>query len=109
MSSWIGYDDPYPMYSTWNKQNMIYWAYMTNYVFQRSPEVFGVNERFELDSSVKKETVSEFSGQKVSSSVKIDNFTVDMTGAKTTTSLYATGDPKFSEFRFGIGGSDANY
>ena len=32
-----------------------------------------------------------------------------MTGAKTTTSLYATGDPKFSEFRFGIGGSDANY
>ncbi|MGX4685994.1 transglycosylase domain-containing protein [Vagococcus sp. JNUCC 83] len=108
MSSWIGYDDNTKMNSTWNKQNMVYWSYMTNYVYQRNPDIFKANEKFTLDSSVKKEKVVEFTGEKVGT-VKVDNQQINLKGAKEVDSLYATDGAKDSTFKFGIGGTDANY
>lgn len=109
MSSWIGYDDNTLMYDTWNKQNMVFWAYMTNYVYQRSPEIFGVQEKFNLEPSVKKVKVSEFTGQK-EGPVKIENGgTVNLRGTKTITNLYSGDFAKDSTFRFGIGGTDSQY
>lgn len=109
MSSWIGYDDNTEMYDTWNKQNMVYWSYMTNYVYQRSPEIFGENEKFTIDPSVKKVKVSEFTGQK-EGPVKVDGgSTVNLRGSKTVTSLYSGDYAKDSTFRFGIGGTDSQY
>lgn len=108
MSSWIGYDTPASMYSTWNVQNMIYWAYMTNYVYQRSPDIFGANEKFQLDPSVMHQKVTEFTGQKPGTVVGPNNVTYDLTGAKTITSLYATDGAPISTYDFGIGGTPAN-
>lgn len=108
MSSWIGYDDNTQMSSTWNKQNMIYWSYMTNYVYQRNSDIFKVNEKFTLDPSVKKEKVVEFTGEKVAT-VKVDNQQINLKGAKEVESFYATDGPKDSTFKFGIGGTDDNY
>lgn len=109
MSSWIGYDDNTPMYQNWNKQNMIYWSYMTNYVYQRNPDIFDASSKFTLDSTVRKEKVSEFTGQK-EGTVRVDNsYNVYLKGSKTVTSLYADQGPSDSQFRFGIGGTDANY
>ena len=108
MSSWIGYDDNTKMYSTWNKQNMTYWAYMTSYVYQRNPDIFKVNDKFSLDPTVKKEKVVEFTGEK-SGIVKVGNTQINLKGAKEVESLYATDGAKDSTFKFGIGGTDANY
>src|SRR5699024_66534 len=30
ISSWIGYDDNTPMYSSWGQNNMQFWAYLSN-------------------------------------------------------------------------------
>lgn len=110
MSSWIGYDDNTLMYDTWNKKNMEYWALMTAYVYERNPDIFAANEKFKLDNSVKKETVSAFTGEKLDT-LRVDGMgTIDMKGSKTVTSLYSAGnEAKDTQFRFGIGGTDDNY
>lgn len=109
MSNWIGYDDNTQMYDTWNKQNMIFWAYVTNYVYQRNPDIFGVNEKFSLDSSVNKQKVVDFTGQK-EGSFNTEGYNMNTRGSKTKTSLYSAGNnAPDSSFRFGIGGSDDNY
>ncbi len=108
LSSWIGYDEPTEMYKTWNKQNMIYWADVANYVYQRHPDIFGVDQKFSLDSSVKKEKVAEFTGEKPGI-VQVNGRRIDLKGSKETTNLYATDEVPYSQFRFGIGGTDSNY
>ena len=109
MSSWIGYDDPTPMYDNWNKQNMYYWAYVTNYVYQQNPDIFGVNERFELDPTVSHQQVVDFTGEKPAS-FNTDGYNMSLTHEKTKTSLYSNGNAApDSKFRFGIGGTDENY
>lgn len=109
MSSWIGYDKPTTMNDTWNKQNMVYWSYVTNYVYQQNPDIFDINQKFSLDSSVKKEKVVEFTGQK-EASFNTEGYNMNLRGWKTKTSLYSDGSkPKDSSFRFGIGGTDDNY
>ncbi|MGY3766573.1 transglycosylase domain-containing protein [Vagococcus vulneris] len=110
MSSWIGYDDNTLMYDTWNKKNMEYWALMTAYVYQRNPEIFGTNDKFSLDPSVKKEKVASFTGQKPDTIRINDLGTFNLKDSKQIDSLYsANNGPKDSEFRFGIGGTDDNY
>ncbi|MFC6346306.1 transglycosylase domain-containing protein [Vagococcus carniphilus] len=109
MSNWIGYDDNTLMYDTWNKQNMIFWANVTNYVYQRNPDIFGVNEKFSLDSGVNKQKVVEFTGEK-ESSFNTEGYSMNLRGSKTETSLYSAGNnAPDSSFRFGIGGTDDNY
>ena len=109
MSSWIGYDESYSMPDSWNKQNMYYWAYVTNYVYQSHPEIFGVNERFTLDPTVYHQQVVEFTGEKPGN-FNTDGYDMNMSHAKTKTSLFSegTGAPD-AQFRFGIGGTDENY
>lgn len=110
MSSWIGYDDmKISMPDSWNKQNMYYWAYVTNYVYQSHPEIFGVNEKFTLDPTVHRQQVVEFTGEKPGS-FNTDGYDMNMSHAKTKTSLYSEGSgAPDARFKFGIGGTDENY
>ncbi len=109
MSNWIGYDDNTLMYDNWNKQNMIFWANVTNYVYQRNPDIFGVNDKFTLDSNVNKQKVVEFTGEK-EGSFNSNGYNINLKGSKTKTSLYSEGNgAPDSAFRFGVGGTDDNY
>lgn len=109
MSSWIGYDDGTILSTSAGHSNMVYWAYVTNYVYQRAPEIFGVDQRFELDESVIKSTVSTFTGERPGKVQMPENYTKDLSGDKTTTSYYAVDGAPQSSYRFGIGGTDADY
>ena len=109
MSSWIGHDDDSSMPDSWNKQNMYYWAYMTNYVYQKNPDIFGVGERFTLDPTVNQQQVVDFTGEKPAS-FNTDGYNMTLTHEKTKTSLYSEGNgAPDSKFRFGIGGTDEDY
>lgn len=109
MSSWIGHDDPTSMPDSWNKQNMYYWAYMTNYVYQQNPDIFGVNEKFTLDPTVQRQEVVDFTGEKPAS-FNTNGYDMNLTHEKTKTSLYSEGSAApDSKFKFGIGGTEENY
>lgn len=107
LSSWIGYDDNTPMYSSWGKNNMQFWAYLANSAYQVNPDVFGIQNKFTLDSSVIKADVSSVTGQKLGVTT-INNTKIQVPGKKVT-SLYAKDGPTTTLFKFGIGGTDANY
>lgn len=106
-SSWIGYDDNTAMYPTWGLNNMQFWAYTINRAFQTQPSLFGIDEKFELDSSVIKSEVSDFSGEKMGNIV-VNNKTIKVPGNKVE-SLFAQSGASATQFKFGIGGTDANY
>ena len=109
LSSWIGYDDNTVMYDTWGQQNMTYWAYVANYVYQRNPDIFGVDQTFTLDPSVNQQQVAAFTGEKPGS-FNSDGYNMNTESFKKTTSYYSEGSwAPDSQFRFGIGGTDENY
>lgn len=109
MSSWIGYDDQTQMATSWNEQNMIYWAYITNYVYQQNPDIFGVYEKFTLDPTVQRQEVVDFTGEKPAS-FNTYGYDMNLTHEKTKTSLYSEGSAApDSKFKFGIGGTEENY
>lgn len=107
MSSWMGYDNNIPMYNSGGQQNMKFWAMITNAVYQSRPELFGVDEKFTLDPSVIKAEVSNFTGEKLGNAT-INNYNMQVPGTKVM-SYYAVNGPPASQFKFGIGGTDANY
>lgn len=105
-SSWIGYDDGTAMNYTNSLSNLKYWAYVMNRVHQVNATIFETEKKFQLDSSVKKVQVSDFTGE-----IK-KNFTYDgkdyATPGKEVTSLYAAGKAENSQYDFGIGGTSEN-
>lgn len=105
-SSWIGYDDGTAMKFSNSSNNLRYWAYVMNRVYQVNPTVFEADQKFQLDPSVKKITVSDFTGD-----IK-KNFSYNgkeyITPGNDVTSLYATGKPENSQYEFGIGGTSEN-
>lgn len=107
-SSWMGYDDNRSLYKEWDKRNKQLWADLANAAYQANPDLFGVNEKFTLDSSVIKKDVSSFTGQIPGGLVSVNNGKRSVPG-KTVTSLWATNGPANSTFRFGIGGTDNDY
>lgn len=106
-SSWIGYDDNTVMYQTWGSNNMQFWAYALNRAYQANPDLFGIEQRFELDNSVIKSEVSDFTGEKFGN-VTINGKTIKVPGKKIT-SYYAQSGAPASQFKFGIGGTDEQY
>lgn len=110
ISSWSGFKD----YKEENKNDEDagqrsgkYLAYLVNRIYMADPDVFKTDAKFKLDGSVKKASVSSFTGE-LPGQVTVNSATVNTPG-ETTTSYWAKGGPKQSSFRFGIGGTDENY
>ncbi|MGX7131519.1 transglycosylase domain-containing protein [Enterococcus songbeiensis] len=108
ISSWSGFDDN----TTKNDQDAgqrtgQYLANLVNRIYMASPDVFATEQTFTLDKSVKKATVSKFTGA-LPGTVTVNNRSVQ-TPKDTTTSYWATDNVPQSSFKFGIGGTDANY
>lgn len=108
ISSWSGYEDNRPTDSNAGSRTSAYLSNVVNRIYQTNPSVFGNNEKFTLAESVKKEKVSKFTGQKNQGSVKVGSSEIRNFG-EDTVSLWAKNGPVNTTFRFGIGGTDANY
>lgn len=107
LSSWIGYDDNTPMYDAWGKNNMKFWAYTAYSAYMTQPELFNVEEEFELLDTVIQSDVSNFTGEKMGTLV-IDNKSIKVPGTRVL-SYYAVDGAPASHYRFGIGGTDEDY
>lgn len=107
IGSWSGHDGSQSMDSSAGKRSASYLSNLIARIYLTNPDVFGTDQKFTLDDSVKKEKVSEFTGQ-LSGKVKVNNKTVT-TPSKEVTSLWATNEPDKSVFKFGIGGTTENY
>lgn len=108
LSSWSGVaDNTLKNDSDASKRTGQYMAYLANRIYMANPDVFGVEERFQLDSSVKGYDVATVTGTeagKVTVNKKQQTIPV-----ATTQSLYAKGKPAEASFNFGIGGTEENY
>lgn len=108
LSSWSGREDNKPSDAGSSERTALYMAYLTNAIYQANPEIIGADKRFKLDPSVKKYTVSTFTGTKIAETVDINNRTLKMPN-ETVTSYWAKNGPTNPTFKFGIGGTTANY
>lgn len=84
-----------------------YMAYLINRIYMANPEIFVTDQKFKLDDSVKQETVAKATGE-LPGSISYNGTTTQVPN-DTTTSLWAKNGPEKSNYRFGIGGTDANY
>jgi penicillin-binding protein len=108
ISSWSGRDDNKATDSSAGTRTAQYMAYLINRIYQSDQEVFGVNQKFELSSDVKKVKVSKTTGTLPGGTITVDNTKIT-NPSSTVTSYWAKGGPEDTSFTFGIGGSDANY
>lgn len=107
LSSWTGYDNNLPMSTNSGNQNSTYLANVANAIYAVRPDLFGNGEKFTLSNDVIKSTVSSFTGEKPGT-FTYNNSTYTTPG-QNTVSLYAKeGAPK-SQYKFGYGGTEANY
>lgn len=107
LGSWTGRDDNQPMDSNAGNRTATYMAYLAGRIYSVNPEVFGVNEEFKLSDDVMKEKVSTFTGLKPGK-VSHDGTTYQVPSGETE-SLWAKDGPGNNTYKFGIGGTDANY
>ncbi|MGM0237763.1 transglycosylase domain-containing protein [Enterococcus sp. AZ103] len=107
LGSWTGKDDNSAMADGTGNRTATYMAYLANQIYSVAPSLFDPKEKFELDDSVKKEKVSEFTGLK-EGKVAFEGKNISVPGGDTT-SLWATGGPADNTYKFGIGGTNANY
>lgn len=108
LSNWIGYSEgQIPMDASYGKNNMQLWAYIANAAYEANPGLFGITERFTLDPSVIRAEVSDFSGQKMGTAM-VEGSTWTVPGKKIE-SLWAKNGPSATQFRFGMGATDAQY
>lgn len=108
LSSWTGHDDGTPSDEGASLRQATYMANLANAIYLSSPGTINVAAKFSLDSSVKKETVNTFTGEKNARSITINGTTYALPSA-TTTSYWAKTGASDTQFKFGIGGTDSNY
>lgn len=108
LSSWSGREDSKPSDEGAGQRTATYMAYLANAIYQAKPEIMGAGQSFKLDPSVRQDTVSKFTGVKPGGTMTIDNITFN-SPSETVTSYWAKNGPADLSFRFGIGGTDANY
>lgn len=108
LSSWSGREDSQPTGSGSGGRTARYLSQLANAIYQADSEVLGVDKRFTLDSGVKKEKVSSFTGTKPGGKMTVNNTTFDAP-KDTVESYWAKNGPANVSFKFGIGGTDANY
>ncbi|NQL65659.1 penicillin-binding protein [Streptococcus suis] len=106
LGSWAGYDDNRSMsvYAGLNN-NSHYVAYLSNAIYQVAPELF--SGRFTLDDSVIASNVVTSTGQRPGS-VQVNGSTINVSGA-TTTSYWAKNGAPVTNYRFMVGGTEADY
>jgi penicillin-binding protein len=90
MGTWVGHDDNRQMGHQKNTYLISgdFVAHIANKVASDNPSLFGNGQKFQLDSSVKKEEVLKSTGTKAGK-IKVDGRTYDVNGEKTE-SLWAT-------------------
>ncbi|KAF1305512.1 transglycosylase [Enterococcus sp. CU12B] len=108
LSSWSGREDNKPTDQDAGRRTAQYMAYLANSIYQTKPDVIGVNDKFELDSNVNTYQVSKFTGTKPGGKVTVNNRSISVPN-ETVASYWAKGGPANASFKFGIGGTDANY
>lgn len=107
LSSWSGYDSGAAMSSASGDKNSTYLAYLANAIYAVAPETFAVEQRFTLSDDVIKSTVSSFTGEKAGH--LIYNGYTYTTPSETSVSYYAKYGAPQSQYKFGYGGTEANY
>lgn len=107
LGSWTGYDNPTAMSPNSGDQNSTYLANLANAVYSVRPDLFGNGEKFTLSNDVIKSTVSNFTGEKPGT-FTYNGGTYTAPGPNVVSFYAKDGAPK-SKYKFGFGGSDANY
>ena len=107
LGGWIGHDDNTSM-TTLNgyNNNAQYMANLVNAINAADPSVFGPGQKFTLDPSVIRSNVLTSTGQRPGN-VTVNGRSVSLSGA-TTTSYWAKNGAPTTQYRFAIGGSDAD-
>ncbi|MBO0421568.1 transglycosylase domain-containing protein [Enterococcus plantarum] len=107
LGSWTGYDNPTAMSPNSGDQNSAYLANLANAIYSVRPDLFGAGEKFTLSKDVIKSTVSSFTGEKPGT-FTYNGGTYTAPGPNVESFYAKDGAPK-SQYKFGYGGSDANY
>ncbi|MEI5992955.1 penicillin-binding protein 1B [Enterococcus sp. 4G2_DIV0659] len=107
LGSWTGYDIPTAMSPNSGDQNSTYLANLANAIYAVRPDLFGAGQKFELSKDVIKSTVSSFTGEKPGT-FTYNGGTYTAPGPNVVSFYAKDGAPK-SQYKFGYGGSDANY
>ena len=107
LGGWIGHDDNTSMGAlTGYNNNASYMANLVNAIYQADPNVFGLGDRFNLDSSVISSEVLKSTGTKPGR-VTINGRDVSL-GGQTVTSYWAKNGAPSLSYRFAIGGTDSD-
>jgi len=108
LSSWSGREDNKSTDSGAGQRSANYLAYMTNAIYQANPEIIDTNAQFKIDDGVDSYDVAKLTGTRPGGTMTVNNtsFTIP---SETTKSYWAKSGPSTTEFKFGIGGTDANY
>lgn len=108
LGSWAGHDDNASLRElTGFNNNANYMAHLINAIHQADPSIFGIGERFNLDSSVISSTVLKSTGLKPGS-FTYNGKTYSING-ETTTSYWAVNGPGFTTYKFAMGGTESDY
>ena len=108
LGGWIGHDNNASMAAlTGYNNNAQYMAHLVNAIYQADPSIWGVKDKFNLDSSVIKSNVLKATGEK-SGNVSVNGRTMNATG-QTVTSYWAKNGAPTTTYKFGIGGTDSDY
>lgn len=107
LGSWTGYDTPTAMSPNSGDQNSTYLANLANAIYSVRPDLFGTDEKFTLSKDVIKSNVSSFTGEKPGT-FTYNGGTYTAPGPNVDSFYAKDGAPK-SQYKFGYGGSDANY
>lgn len=107
LGGWIGHDDNTSMGAlTGYNNNASYMANLVNAIYQADPNVFGLGDRFNLDSSVISSEVLKSTGTKPGR-VTINGRDISL-GGQTVTSYWAKNGAPSLSYRFAIGGTDSD-
>lgn len=108
LSSWAGYDNNRKMTDHVRDANMDYWVKLASAIEKEDASILGLDEKFELSSDVIKTKVSAKTGT-LPGTVKYEGHHYK-TPKQTVTAYSAQSDAvKKATFRYGIGGSTAEY
>ncbi|MGX7243585.1 transglycosylase domain-containing protein [Enterococcus quebecensis] len=107
LGSWTGYDIPTAMSPNSGDQNSVYLANLANAIYSVRPDLFGNGEKFTLSNDVIKSNVSSFTGEKPGT-FTYNGGTYTAPGPNVVSFYAKDGAPK-GQYKFGYGGSDANY
>lgn len=108
LGGWIGHDDNTSMQAlTGYNNNANYMANLVNAIYQADPNVWGVGDKFSLDKSVIKSDVLRSTGERPGQ-VNVNGRNVNLSGPTVQSNWAKNGAPA-TQYRFAIGGNDADY